>query len=204
MAATPVRAIAFDLGNVLIKVDHDRFCHRLAAAAGVSPEEIAAAVFSSSLEPDYDTGRLSSQDFYEALKARFRLALPYLQFCDFWCDIFAPLEPMEEMVQHLAGRFPLFLLSNTNALHFDYIRARFASILQYFQGFTLSYRVGSRKPEPGIYRALLRQVGRPPEEVLYLDDKLPFVEAARSQGLVAWQFVSPREFHEQLLAGGFW
>lgn len=198
------RALAFDLGNVLIKVDHGRFCRGLAAIAGLSPQEIQDAVFATGLEPDYDTGRLSSREFYEGVKARFRLALPYPEFCRLWCEIFDPLEPMERVVQHLKERFALFLVSNTNVLHFDYIRQRFPGVLQPFQGFILSYRIGSRKPEPGIYQALIRQVGRAPEQILFLDDKLPFVEAARAHGLAAWHFVSPRNFQEQLSAAGLW
>jgi len=58
--------------------------------------------------------------------------------------------------------------------------------------------VGSRKPEPAIYQALIRAMGRPPERCLFLDDKLPFVEAARSHGLVAWHFTTPEEFHRKL------
>ncbi len=209
MAAGAVSAIAFDLGNVLVKVDHWRFCRRLAELAASSPQEIYGAVFESGVEPSYDTGRLSSREFYEAIQANLkklkkRLALPYPEFCNLWCDIFDPLEPMEQVVQHLKARFPLFLLSNTNALHFEYIKQRFPRILQPFQSFILSYRVGSVKPDPEIYLALIRQVGRAPEQILYLDDKWPLVEAARSHGLAAWQFVSPLEFQEQLRAAGLW
>ena len=96
------------------------------------------------------------------------------------------------------------MLSNTNALHFEYIRERFPGILRPFQSFILSYQVGSVKPEPEIYLALIRQVGRAPEQILYLDDKWPMVAAARSHGLAAWQFVGPPEFQEQLIAAGLW
>ncbi|HZE21076.1 MAG TPA: HAD-IA family hydrolase, partial [Desulfobaccales bacterium] len=73
-----------------------------------------------------------------------------------------------------------------------------------FRAFILSYRVGSRKPEAAIYQALMRQVGRSPAEILFLDDKEPFVEAARAQGLAAWQFRSPRELQRQLACHRLW
>jgi glucose-1-phosphatase len=161
-------------------------------------------VFESGLEPGYDTGRISSREFYQRVTAHFGVALPYSRFCDLWCDLFDPMEGMAEVVGHLASSFPLLLLSNTNALHFDYIQERFKVILEPFRAFVLSYEVGNRKPEPAIYQSLIRQAGRPPEEILFLDDKLSFVEGALSQGLTAWQFRSPQELRQELVRHRLW
>lgn len=196
-------AIAFDLGNVLVRVDHGRFCQNLAEVAGLSPEEIFEAVFTSDLEPAFDTGRLSPQEFYRRIMDHFQVALPYPQFCDLWNNIFDPMEGMEEVVAHLKGRYALFMLSNTNPLHFHYIRANFP-VVRHFPHCLLSYEVGSRKPQGEIYQALIARAVQPPERILYLDDKLPFVEAARTQGLVAWQFTSPRDLKRQLKQHGLW
>ena len=102
----PIAAVAFDLGNVLVKVDHLRFCRGLAELAGWPPQEIYAAVFHSGLEPGYDRGRLSSREFHRRLQARFRLDLPFPRFRDLWNEIFDPLEDMQEVVARLARRYP--------------------------------------------------------------------------------------------------
>jgi HAD superfamily hydrolase (TIGR01509 family) len=199
-----IEALAFDLGNVLITADHFRFCRPFAALVGLTPEEVYAAVFDSDLEPGYDTGRLSSAEFHRRLMDRFRLALPYPQFCDLWNDIFGPLEDMEQTVARLAARYPLYLLSNTNPLHFRYVKEHYPLLLRHFRRCILSYEVGSRKPEAGIFQALIRELSRAPSHCLFLDDKLPFVEAARTYGLLAWHFISPPEFREQLSQHGLW
>ncbi|MFZ5451810.1 MAG: HAD family hydrolase [Thermodesulfobacteriota bacterium] len=198
-----LEAIAFDLGNVLVAVDHLRFCRGFAALTSLTPEEVYAVVFDSDLEPGYDTGRLSSQEFHQRLLARFGLTLPYPRFAALWNDIFAPLEDMEETVAHLAQRYPLYLLSNTNPLHFQYIQENYP-LLRHFRRCLLSYEVGSRKPEPGIFQTLIRTMGREPGRCLFLDDKLPFVEAARTHGLVAWHFTTPEDFHRKLDEYGLW
>lgn len=204
-AASPlIAALAFDLGNVLVKVDHFRFCRGLAALSGLPPEEVYAAVFLSSLEPGYDTGRLSSPEFHRRLQALFRLDLPYSRFRELWTEIFDPLEDMEEVVARLARRYPLYLMSNTNAEHFRYVRRRFPSLLKHFRGLILSYRVGRRKPQAGIFQALIREAALPPPQILYLDDQEDFVAAARTHGLAAWLFVSPRDFKVKLSAAGLW
>jgi HAD superfamily hydrolase (TIGR01509 family) len=203
-APRTITAITFDLGNVLIRVDHLRFCRRLAALTALSPREIYARVFESSLEPGYDTGRISTREFHQRVTEHFGVDLPYPHFRDLWCDMFDPMDDMPELVQRLAASFPLFLLSNTNSLHFTYLRERFAALLNPFRAFVLSYQVGSRKPEPAIYQSLIRQVGRPPEEILFLDDKASFVEAARHHGLTAWQFRSPQELRRELARHRLW
>ena len=200
----PITAITFDLGNVLIRVDHLRFCRRLAPLANLTPREVFARVFETGLEQGYDTGRISSRDFHERVTAYFGVTLDYARFRELWCDIFDPMHAMDTVVARLAPRFPLFLLSNTNSLHFDYIRERFGAILKPFQAFILSYQVGSRKPEAPIYQALIHAVSRPPEEILFLDDRIDFVEAARDQGLAAWQFRSPQELQQDLERQGLW
>jgi HAD superfamily hydrolase (TIGR01509 family) len=196
-------AIAFDLGNVLVRVDHWRFCQRLAQAQGLSPEEVYEAIFASGLEPAFDTGLISPEEFYRQIMSHFRAALPYPRFCDLWNDIFDPMEGIEEVVEHLKARYALFMLSNTNPLHFPYIQAHFP-VVRHFRERLLSYEVGSRKPEAGIYQAMISRAGQSPGHILYLDDKLPFVEAARAHGLRSWQFTSPQELKRQLSQHGFW
>ncbi len=199
----PITAIAFDLGNVLVKVDHGRFCARLGTLLHAAPREVFDAVFASDLEPRYDTGRLTSREFYQGVMARFNRPVPYSLFCHLWNDIFAPMEGMAEVVAALAQKLPLFLLSNTNALHFAYIRQRFP-IVRHFQRFILSYEVGRRKPEGAIYQALIRMLGQAPEHCLYVDDKEPFVAAAEAHGLQAWHFTTPRDFLLRLARRGLW
>ncbi|MGQ9688270.1 MAG: HAD family hydrolase [Desulfobaccales bacterium] len=193
MLPSDIQALALDLGNVLVKVDHLRFCRRLADLAGLTPEEVYVRVFESSLEPAFDTGRLSAEEFHQRLLEHFGVTLSFARFCSWWNDIFAPLEGMAEVVGDLAAKYPLFLVSNTNALHFAHIRANY-NLLNHFRDFILSFEVGSRKPEPAIYQALIRRLGSPPSRCLFVDDKLPFVTAAREQGLRAWRFTSPDDF----------
>jgi HAD superfamily hydrolase (TIGR01509 family) len=193
MASYNITVLALDLGNVLVKVDHLRFCRRLALLAGLTPEEVYARVFESDLEADYDTGRLTSEEFHRRVMDNFGVALPFTQFSFWWNDIFDPMEGMAELVGHLAARYPLHLVSNTNALHFAYIRKNYP-FLGHFQSFVLSFEAGSRKPEPAIYQTLIQRSGGSPSRCLFVDDKLPFVTAAREQGLISWQFTTPGEF----------
>lgn len=196
-----IRLIAFDLGNVLVQVDHGLFCRRLAVAAGVDPATVFKVVFQSHLEPGFDTGKLTPREFHARIMATFGLELDFAEFASWWNDIFLPLPAMEDLVAQLAGRLPLFLLSNTNILHFDYIRANYP-VIKYFNRLLLSFELGCRKPEAAIYQALIEAAGLPPEQVLFIDDRLDFVNAARSHKLQVWHFQGPEHLRQELSRQG--
>ena len=162
------------------------------------PQEVFDYVFNSALEPGYDTGMMTSQEFYQQIIAQFKVSLEFERFARWWNSLFSPMPEMAEVVTRLARSYPLFLLSNTNALHFDYIQENYP-VLKHFSHFVLSYKVGSRKPEKGIYEYLLQQAGLAPEQILFIDDKMPFVAAAREHGIQAWQFTSSEALKQQLI-----
>jgi len=139
----------------------------------------------------YDTGRLSSQEFFQEVCRRFRIDLPFALFAQWWQDIFDPLEGMDEVVEELSRRFPLFLVSNTNALHFSHVHQRFP-VLHRMRRFILSYQ------------ALIREIPCAPGECLFVDDLAPFVAAARRHGLRAWQFSTPEDFRRRLRQHGLY
>ena len=198
-----VSALAFDLGNVLVRVDQMKLAGWLAPHTQAAPEEILALTFASSLKADYDCGRLSSQVFYQQLMDRLNCLLPYEQFCQYWTGIFSPWEGMQTVVARLQERYPLFIVSNTDPLHFEYVLANFP-VLRHFSRFILSYQLGSQKPEPGIYQALIAALETSPEQCLFIDDQLPNVEAARQHGLQAWQFFSAADLIDRLSNHGLW
>lgn len=66
-----------------------------------------------------------------------------------------------------------------------------------------SCQVGVVKPDPAIYRHMLAELKTRPEETLFIDDKLPNVEAARALDIQAIQFSSAERLREDLIAAGF-
>jgi len=198
-----IKLITFDLGNVLIKVDHMEFCRRLAVLTPLTADDVFDYVFNGSLEPEYDSGRMTSEEFYHQIITQFKVTIEYERFARWWNSLFSPMPEMAEVVISLANRYKLFLLSNTNALHFEYIVKNYP-VLKHFSKFVLSYEVGSRKPENGIYDFLIEHSGHSPEQILFIDDKMPFVTAAREHGIQAWQFTSCEILKQQLKEYGLW
>lgn len=62
----------------------------------------------------------------------------------------------------------------------------------------LSCRIGSAKPEPAAYEWCVRELGLPPEEILFVDDRAENVYAALRLGLQGHVFTSPERLRDTL------
>ena len=87
-------------------------------------------------------------------------------------------------------------MSFTDPLHLDYVRRHF-SFLAKFRRLVLSYEIGHAKPARQIFE---RAIGlcAPGTRMIYFDDVVEFVSAARSCGLPAEQFVDAAKLRRDL------
>ncbi len=164
-----IRLVIFDIGNVLLKFDHRITCRKLSAYSRYSPGQVYDVVFGGELIINYEQGKISSVNFFNIISKKLELNISFEQFYPIWCEIFSYMEGMEEIVRSLEGKVKLFILSNTDELHFGYIRNKY-SIFEYFSSFILSYEIGARKPDKSIYRKALKLAQLTAEEALFIDD----------------------------------
>jgi len=104
-----------------------------------------------------------------------------------WEDIFTPNAPMVELVEKLHGKYPLYLLSNTNDIHRDYIFRRYDYFGRFTAG-TYSYEAKASKPGREIYEIAQKQLGIEPATTFFIDDLLPNIETARTLGFNAHHY----------------
>ncbi|MBI4227837.1 MAG: HAD-IA family hydrolase [Candidatus Omnitrophica bacterium] len=196
-----IRAILFDLGNTLLPFDHLRAARALAPFARQTPEALYQSFFDSAIQQEHDEGRLSGLEFYERVRREYDLTCTYEQFIPRWNDIFWENAEVAALVRRLKGSYRLVGISNTNRLHFEDARARYP-VVREIETWMLSYEVGARKPEAAIYRRAIEAAGVPPQEIVYVDDRLDLVEAGRALGLQAHLFINARRLATQLAAAG--
>jgi putative hydrolase of the HAD superfamily len=195
------KAIIFDLGKVLVQFD---FRHGYRLLEGLCPypaAEIPRRIAPTDLVRQFETGLIEPRKFVAELSKVLDLHVEYEQFCEIWSSIFTePLIP-EGMLEGLAARYRLLLLSNTNAIHFGMIRSHYP-MLRHFHDLVLSYEVKAMKPQPEIYHAAIQRAGCRPEECFYTDDIAEYAEAGRKLGIDAVQFHSVEELQRELAARG--
>jgi glucose-1-phosphatase len=197
MKETHIRCIFFDLGNVLLGLDYSNFRDRMISLTGLEIERLRA-ILTVDLIMKYEIGACSDEEFLSEICGPAGANLNPADFLEAWNCIFTqPLLP-EEILLELSGKFPLWIISNTNRIHFDFVRKRFRFIGEYFQGWILSYEVGAAKPDPAIYAQAVSKAGIPANEALFIDDLAVNVEAACRFGMDAFQFLNTDQLIQEL------
>jgi HAD superfamily hydrolase (TIGR01509 family) len=174
--------VAFDLGKVLVDFDYHIAVSRIAARSTLPPDGIKTFLGQSHAIIDYESGRLTREEFYEQARkaAGFRGTIE--EFGEFFADIFTEIPPMIELHAGLRRRgVPTYIFSNTNDLAIEHVRRSFP-FFRDFDGYIFSCEVGAMKPDAKMYEALEKLAGRRGAEILYIDDRPENVAAGAARG----------------------
>lgn len=197
------KAIIFDMGNVLVAFDFQRAYAHLRKFTPLSLEDLRSRLRSSGIVRQLETGKMESEDFARRFSQLLEIDLGLEQFSEIWSSIFLPDPIMPEaLLAGLGESYPMIVLSNTNAIHFNMLRRTYGQLLRHFDHEVLSHEVGALKPDPAIYQEAIRRAGCRPEECFFTDDIPEFVEGARKEGMDAVRFESPAQVQRELKARG--
>ena len=196
-----VRAAFFDVGNVLLRFSGRRVIAKIACAVKSHPLKLARYLWSSDIGERIERGELDGDALYALFQKELGYKGSFAQFRELWCDHFSLDRGSHAVFKAAAERVPTYLLSNTNALHFDFIRKRYAFPHQ-AKGSVLSHEVGLRKPDPKIYRLALDLSGTRAGETVFVDDLKVNVDSARALGMIAIQFRSAEDLRRRFEALG--
>ena len=197
-----IRAIIFDIGRVLIRVDLSRAMAGLSEAIPLSPDELWKALQSDPRWMDWQEGRISPRDWHLHITNRLGGTLSFDEFSEAWNRALDP-EPMqsEEFLGGLAKKYRLAVLSNTDPIHMQHEEARYP-FFRHFPVRVYSYRVGASKPNPLIYREALKGCKVAAPEAVFVDDVVAYVEAAKQLGMQGVMYQSPEQLVTDLAVLG--
>jgi len=164
--------------------------------------EIPKRLAGTGLVERFETGLIEPRDFVEQISRTLDLRMDYEQFSEIWSSIFTHELLPEAMLEGLARRYRMVLISNTNALHFEMLRSAYGHLLRHFDELVLSYEVKAMKPRPEIFRAAVAGAQCRAEECFYTDDIAAYVEGARKLGIDAVQFESREQIEGERRARG--
>lgn len=183
-----ITTVIFDVGRVLVDIDPNREKFAgLMRSMGISPDEAFSRFWYVNEVRRHMTGELDSPGFYRFLRNRFNLGLDYEEFAEAWCDLFRPIDGMEDIFRRVAARFRVGVLSDTDPLHWRRVR-ELLPFLEKVAKPTLSFNVGRLKPHPEMFLAAASDCGTDTWSCLFIDDVLANVDGARLAGMPALHF----------------
>lgn len=183
-----MRTLALDIGGVFYLSQPDQaFFARWADRFGLDPAVLAAGLWHGPDIEAANNGRIEAEDYFQ--RAGERLGLSAASVGEMIRGAFVGdfNQPFADFVRGLrsGGVAVCALTNNWSSQAALMARPELAGLFDFVIS---SHDVGLTKPGAEIYRLLIERVGRPPREIVFVDDTLSCVEAAGALGVQAVHF----------------
>jgi 2-haloacid dehalogenase len=189
-----IKAIIFDFGNVLLEWNPRYVYQRYFPNDPEAIERFLKEVNFVDWNLQQDKGRPFAEGV-AILSEKFPHYAQLIQaYHQNWTDsIGAAYDGTIEILKQLkqAG-YPLYGLSNWSAETFPFAREKY-DFFDLLDDFVLSGEVGHVKPDPEIFHIILKKIGKPAEECLFIDDSLTNINQAQKMGFATIHFQSPEQ-----------
>lgn len=187
-----IRNLIFDLGNVLIDLDPKRTREEFRRLGLKDEADFFGGRASMELMLRFERGQASPEEFRNAVISSMTGNVTPDQVDAAWNAMLLEFpEHRVELLKKLRRSYRIFLLSNSNHIHYiaytkDFMKRYGFPMNELFDKMWFSQNIGISKPDPGVYRYVLSEGWLHPEEPLFIDDTLANVEAARKAGIQGW------------------
>ena len=182
-----IKNIIFDWGGVLIHLDKGR-CTEAFRQLGVEVSDELTNPYGQRTDlADFERGTMSVDEFHETVRRVYAPQLTDEQIDKAWSALLLEIPTYKlDMLLELKQKYRLFLLSNTNAVHWAEGRKRFDyrgyKAEDFFEQIFLSHEIHELKPSPEAFRKVARMAGIKPEETLFIDDLEASCKSAEELG----------------------
>lgn len=203
-----IQNLLFDLGNVIIDIDfvgaHDRIKQLFKKDA--KQEVIEKAYI------DYECGRISTDIFINTLLSQCERKVQALDIIETWNSMLIGIpEHRLEMLKLLKKKYTIYVLSNTNELHLEWMRRHVRNVHQvesfdkeFFDKPYYSHLVGDMKPNTSIFKFIIEDSFMVPALTLYMDDIQKNLDVAESLGFNTHLVIPGDEVGDYLRQQGFY
>ena len=181
--------LLFDFGGVLVDLDKTR-CYAAFDAIGFDIRPVLGTYAQGGIFAKLEDGSLPVHEFCDEIRKMCDHTQPTdEEIIHAWQQylIGVPEERLE-MLLKIKQHYPLYVLSNTNSIHWDmaledYFEYKGLHIKDFFEEVFLSYKIGAEKPDPAIFQAVVDGIGGNPGDILFFDDSEKNCEGARAFGM---------------------
>jgi putative hydrolase of the HAD superfamily len=184
-----IDAIIFDLGGVLIDIDYTKTRQAFENLGISNFNELYSQANQQDLFDRFEIGQISGQHFINSLLNYFTEPISPNKVVHAWNAMLLDFKLDKlTLLEKLAAKYPLFLLSNTNELHVPIVRQRLSKLTAkplevYFSKVYFSHDLGLRKPNSEIFEFVCSENNLNPSTTLFIDDSIQHIEGAKKCGL---------------------
>lgn len=184
-----VKNIIFDLGGVIINIDPLNILKDMPPEREKRFRQAFRTLMNQGIFDNFEIGKISETEFREAVCKEIGETLSADAFDRLWNRLLLDYPAKNiEILRRLKTGHRLFLLSNTNSIHYRAYAPRLkrthgVSFSDLFEKVWLSHELGLRKPDEKIYKHVLENARLIPEETIFTDDTKENLAAAENLGM---------------------
>lgn len=198
-----IKNIIFDLGGVLLDLDVNRCMERLEGIGLHGVRQWMTGTNEKGFFKEYECGMLNTVQFRNVIREEAGRELPDAEIDQIWNSMLKDIPDYKfELLLKLQKNYKLYLLSNTNDLHWEYCADKFAYkgmlMLDCFTRVFLSFQMHLVKPDAEIFQTVLKEAGIKAEETLFVDDSKDNCQAASLLGIKVFHYVPGDNLEIQL------
>lgn len=187
-----IKNIIFDFGGVIINIDHKRVEKAFGELGLQNFDRFFSQANQSGIFRDFEKGLIGPTEFHDGIRKLTGLNIRDHLIDQIWNQIIGnyPLYHIE-LLKKIRKNYRLFLLSNTNQIHYRYYTRLFKTRFGYelenlFDGTYWSFKIGRRKPDPDPYLFLIQNEHLESEHTLFIDDSIQNIITARELRILAY------------------
>lgn len=188
-----IKNIIFDFGGVICDIDVTLTKKAFIDLGWRTADQGRSISDSKGLFEDLETGAITPQRFRDELRKFFDRPVSDEELDAAWNRLLQEM-PAERirLLEELRKKYRIFLLSNSNEIHYNKYLQDFRERFGYpdfdalFEKAYFSYRLGLKKPDPEIFRHVLDDRRLDPSETIFIDDTMGHVEGAMKTGIIGY------------------
>ena len=185
-----IKNIIFDLGGVILDIDENIVYQEL-EKLGINISELAHSKEFMELMSKFDTGIYTAPTFRKKTKVLIgEEKMTDQKFDAIWNAMLLDI-PREriEAIEQIKKHYRIFLMSNTNEIHYDLyvrdlqLRFGYSEFDALFNKSYFSFDIHLEKPDPRFFELILDHEHLLPEETLFIDDSANNIKVAQDLGI---------------------
>ncbi len=185
-----IKNLLLDMGGVILDVSYQRVIETFKSYGIENFDKVYTQAKQVEIIDLFEEGKCSAEEFREGVRKLLDKPLSDEQIDKAWFSMI--LEIPRDVIQLLGVlklKYRLFLFSNTNVLHIEYLKKEFERQLGFdlfncvFDKAFFSNEIHHRKPHPESFQYVLEQAGIAADETLFIDDSKQHLEGASKVGL---------------------
>jgi glucose-1-phosphatase len=201
---TEVKNLIFDLGGVILDLSVDHTLQSFADLSGIDKQKVVEIFHSSEGFLLYEKGMMSDAEFRDFIRHVYKVNVQDQEIDRCWNAMLRgfPLAKLK-LLNDLKVRYQVFLLSNTNGIHLEYINSRMLPAIShgisldvFFHKAYYSHLMKKRKPDAHIFQQVLKENQLVAAETLFLDDNESNILGAQAVGIQTVHIVTQNQMLE--------